>query len=225
MDNNLRTKAVVLHRTNYGESDRILQLLTEHGRFSVLAKGARKEKSKLAGGIEMFCLCDVTIRKGKGEIHSLTSARTELVWHNFLNNYERTQFSYEVIKQINRVTSAVDDIDFFELLIQCLTNINDILLDIRLVKIWFWIQIGILSGTGLNLSIDSRGYRLEVGKKYNFDVSQSSFVESISGKFTADHIRLLRVLSANDPHVAQRVIGLEELINDCLWVAERSMSH
>ena len=50
----LRTKAIVLRRTDYGEADRILQLLTPSGKRSVIARGVRKEKSKLAGGIELF---------------------------------------------------------------------------------------------------------------------------------------------------------------------------
>ena len=56
-----RTQAVVLRRTNYGEADRILQLLTPDGRRSVMARGVRKEKSKLAGGIELFAVSDVVI--------------------------------------------------------------------------------------------------------------------------------------------------------------------
>lgn len=54
MQNDLHTRAIVLRRTNYGETDRILNLLTPEGKKSVLAKGVRREKSKLAGGIELF---------------------------------------------------------------------------------------------------------------------------------------------------------------------------
>lgn len=54
MPSDLRTQAIILRRTNYGESDRILGLITPHGKLSVLARGARKEKSRLAGGIELF---------------------------------------------------------------------------------------------------------------------------------------------------------------------------
>ena len=56
-----RLRAIVLRRTNYGEADRILQLLTPKGKRSVMAKGARRERSKLAGGIELFALCDVVL--------------------------------------------------------------------------------------------------------------------------------------------------------------------
>ena len=57
-----RLKAIVLRRTNYAEADRVLQLLTPKGRRSVIAKGVRRERSKLAGGIELFAICDVVIR-------------------------------------------------------------------------------------------------------------------------------------------------------------------
>ena len=50
----IKTLAYVLRRTNYGEADRILNIITPNGKISAIAKGARKEKSKLAGGIEMF---------------------------------------------------------------------------------------------------------------------------------------------------------------------------
>ena len=49
-----RLRAIVLRRTNYGEADRILQLLTPKGKRSVMAKGVRRERSKLAGGIELL---------------------------------------------------------------------------------------------------------------------------------------------------------------------------
>ena len=48
-DNYLRTFGYVLRRTNYGEADRILNIITPSGKISAIAKGVRKEKSKLAG--------------------------------------------------------------------------------------------------------------------------------------------------------------------------------
>ena len=70
-----RLKAIVLRRTNYAEADRVLQLLTPKGRRSVIAKGVRRERSKLAGGIELLAICDVVIRSGRGDLGLLTSAR------------------------------------------------------------------------------------------------------------------------------------------------------
>ena len=57
----LRTEAIVLSRVKYQESDRILTLLTPEGRFSAIARGVRKERSKLAGSIEPFTVSDVVL--------------------------------------------------------------------------------------------------------------------------------------------------------------------
>ena len=44
----IKTMGYVLKRTNYAEADRILNLITPQGKISAIAKGVRKEKSKLA---------------------------------------------------------------------------------------------------------------------------------------------------------------------------------
>ena len=67
MPRDVRTHALVLRRTNYGESDRILNLITPLGKFSVVAKSVRKEKSRLAGAVELFTLSDVVIHEGRGK--------------------------------------------------------------------------------------------------------------------------------------------------------------
>ena len=69
-----KTLAYVLKRTNYGEADRILNIITPDGKRAVIAKGVRKEKSKLAGGVEMFSLSELNIHYGKGEFGLVTSA-------------------------------------------------------------------------------------------------------------------------------------------------------
>ena len=72
-----RLRAIVLRRTNYGEADRIVQFLTPMGRRSAMARSVRKEKSRLAGGIELFAVCDVVLTKGRGNLAVLTSATNE----------------------------------------------------------------------------------------------------------------------------------------------------
>lgn len=47
----IRTLGIVLRRTNYGEADRILNILTPSGKITAIAKGVRKSRSKLAGRI------------------------------------------------------------------------------------------------------------------------------------------------------------------------------
>lgn len=222
----IRTKAIVLRRTNYAEADRILQLLTpDHGKLSVIAKGVRREKSKLAGGIELFAICDVSIIPGKGDMGTLTSSRLDTFFSHILEEYERLQFGYEAIKQISSVVESIADPAYFALLKTAFESLDDPEIDDKITESWFWLQLGILHGSGLNLATDDNGMKLVEESRYNFDESNMNFVYHEQGRFTTAHIKLLRILSAQPPRVAQHVRGVEDLITDCLWLAERSYSH
>ncbi|MBC7512070.1 DNA repair protein RecO [Candidatus Saccharibacteria bacterium] len=218
----IRTKAIVLRRTNYGEADRIVQFLTpDSGIMSVMAKGVRKEKSRLAGGIELFAVCDVTIGSGRGELGILTTSRLDVFYSRIMTDYDRLQFAYEVIKQIGKIATTIDEPAFFDLLEQSLISLNDMDIDIRLTKTWFWLQLAILLGVGLNLATDANGMKLVEDATYSFSEADHGFVFSERGTYTTDHIKLLRILSAQHPKVASHVSGSGALVNDCLWAAER----
>ena len=49
-----RTEGIVIGRRDQGEADRVLRLCTPAGKTDVLAKGARKLRSRKAGHIELF---------------------------------------------------------------------------------------------------------------------------------------------------------------------------
>lgn len=49
-----RTEGIVIHRRDQDEADRVLRLCTPSGKVDVLAKGARKLRSRKAGHIELF---------------------------------------------------------------------------------------------------------------------------------------------------------------------------
>jgi hypothetical protein len=83
------------------------------------------------------------------------------------------------------------------------------------------LQLAILLGVGMNLSTDSNGMKLVEDARYNFSEADHGFVFYESGMFGTDHIKLLRILSAQQPKVAAHVNGADDLINDCLWAAER----
>lgn len=222
----IRTKAIVLRRTNYGEADRILQLLTPNdGKISVIAKGVRREKSKLAGGIELFAICDVSVIPGKGDMGTLTSSRLDTFYAHIMEEYDRLQLGYEAIKQVTRAAEAVSDPAFFELLATMLASLDNHEIDEKITATWFWLQLAILLGVGLNLSIDENGMKLVEESRYNFNEDSMSFVYNEQGRFTTEHIKLLRLLSAQPPEVAQHVKGIDELIVECLWLAERSIAH
>lgn len=217
----IRTKAIVLRRTNYGEADRILQLLTpDHGKISAMAKGVRREKSKLAGGIELFAISDVTLVSGKSEIWTLTGAKLDTFFAHILTDYERLQFGYEAIKQVSKVAEQVSDPAFYTLLETALASLDDASIALDITVSWFWLQLAILEGQGLNLATDVNGMKLVEDKNYSFDPDAMAFFFHENGDFTTEHIKLLRLLSAQKPSVAAKVQGISRLLPEVRHLAE-----
>jgi len=222
----IRTKAIVVRRTNYGEADRIIQLITpQYGKLSAMARGVRKEKSKLAGGIELLARCDVTLATGRsGDLYTLTGARLETFYRNIMSDYDHLQFGYEAIKQVSKAADALDEPAFFDLLDQTFQWLDNERINLKVTKAWFWLQLAILLGVGMNLATDDNGMKLVEETHYDFDGTQGVFVFRENGRFTSDHIKILRLLSARAPGVAMQVGGLTDMIDDCLWVAEQAVA-
>jgi DNA repair protein RecO (recombination protein O) len=70
-----RTEAIVLRSFRYGEADRVLHLLSPHlGRVSAISKGARRTHSRLGGRLEPLSHVQVMLRRGSGEMATVTGA-------------------------------------------------------------------------------------------------------------------------------------------------------
>jgi len=66
-------EAIVVGGLDIGESDRIVFLLSDRlGRTRAIARGARKSKKRFAGKLDPGCRLDLTIRKGRGSLASIT---------------------------------------------------------------------------------------------------------------------------------------------------------
>ena len=111
-----KTLAIALRRTDFGEADRIVNLLTPEGKVSAIARGARRQKSKLAGGIEIFALNEVVIAEGKGDIRTIISARMREFYNEILKDFDRADFAYESIRLIARYSENVENEEFFNIL-------------------------------------------------------------------------------------------------------------
>ena len=65
----IKAQAVVLRSIRYGEADRILHLYTPNrGRVGAIAKGVRRQESKLGPSLELYGHIDVLLAKGRGEL-------------------------------------------------------------------------------------------------------------------------------------------------------------
>jgi DNA repair protein RecO (recombination protein O) len=215
-----RTQAIVLRRTNYGEADRILQLLTPEGRRGVMARGVRKEKSKLAGGIELFAVSDVVIGEGNGDLGVLTSAKLEHFFKHILEDYDRLQFAYQAIKLVGRASETVDEPEWFDLLSEVLAGIDVLTIPLPLIQTWFYIRYASLLGHELNLDLDIDGNKLEAKQGYRYDSAEQGLRPVNGGEITGDHIKLLRLISSRPLKVLVQIGGIGALLGACLHLVE-----
>ncbi len=214
----LITEGIVLNRINYGEADRILTILTrDSGKLRLMAKGVRRVKSKLAGGIELFSVSELSYISGRNDIGTLVSSRLKTYYSHIVEDMDRVQLGYELIKLLNKTTEDNYEPSYFELLEQTFMALNDLSLDLNLVKTWFKAQLLRDAGHMPNLTADREGNKLKEENNYTFDVEHMGFVANKSGSYTANHIKLLRLIfSANTPAVLSRVKSVESLLTNLM---------
>jgi DNA repair protein RecO (recombination protein O) len=217
----VRTRAIVLRRTNYGEADRILQLLTPDGKKSVMARGVRREKSKLAGGIELFAVSDIVITKGRGELGILTSARLIQFYRHILEDYDTMQLGYEFVKLTSSASEMVDGPEWYDVLSEVLMALDVLTIPRPLIQTWFYLRYAALLGYELSLFNDVDGQPLSADKSYMYDVSEKGLRASTRGDLVADHIKFLRLVSVKPLQTLAQVGGIEQILPECLQVARQ----
>jgi len=103
-----RTEAVIIRRADFGEADRLLTLITPQGKRRVVAKGARKTTSRLAGHIELFTHATLLLAVGRNLdivtqsviLHGLNTLRGDL---------KRIGAAYYAAELIDRLIEEEDE--------------------------------------------------------------------------------------------------------------------
>ncbi|HVV66586.1 MAG TPA: DNA repair protein RecO [Candidatus Saccharimonadales bacterium] len=206
------TDGIILKRTDYGEADRIITVLTpERGKLRLMARGVRKVKSKLAGGIELFSTSQLTYIEGKGEIGTLISSRLEKHYGRIVGDIARVQLGYELIKLLDKTTEDHPEPDYYYLLEQAFAALDDNQVDTELIRLWFQAQLIRLAGHAPNLQTDSNGDKLSAETAYNFDFEAMAFSPHASGRFMAAQVKTLRLLfSGHSAAEIAKVQGIAE---------------
>jgi DNA repair protein RecO (recombination protein O) len=217
----LNTTGIVLTRVDYGEADRIITFLTpDQGKITGIAKGVRRQKSKLAGGIELFSISEISYIQGKREISTITSTRLKDHYGNIVKELNRTQTAFEIIKVINKATEDKPEEAYFNLTQSTFAALNDLAITPELTKTWFNMQLLKIAGHTPDLKTDTNGNKLDVSSSYDFHLEQMQFVLPVEreGMFDCNHIKFLRLCAnAERPHLLSRVnnvAGLTDFTKD-----------
>lgn len=216
--NQLITTAIILRRTDYGEADRILTLLTpDYGKLRLMAKGVRRPKSKLAGGIELFSISKIAFIRGRGEIGTLVSTELQTHYGNIIKDINRTMLGYDLIKRLDKTTEDETESDYFDLLHQAFVGLDNLMVGLDLIRMWFSIQLLRLGGHSPNLLTDVAGKKLDASAQYIFSYDDMTFAARQEGTYTADHIKFLRMaFGGAQSQLLNQVQGSAQLISDCV---------
>ncbi len=184
---------LVLKRVDYGESDRIVTVLSKSGgKFSVLAKGVRKPKSKLAGGIEPFCENSVTYLQSPRELKTLVSATAVQQYGYITSHMDVLDMGYLLLRTIHTFTEHECEDDYYAITQQALQQLN-LGSSQQVVYAWFMARLLHISGHAINTVSDAQGQPLQQNDTLRFDMQAMAFTPDQYGTFTANHIKLLRV--------------------------------
>jgi DNA repair protein RecO (recombination protein O) len=210
----LVTSAIILSRTDYGEADRILTMLTpEYGKLHLLAKGVRRVKSKLAGGIELFSVSTITYIQGRTSLGTLVSTRLDKHFGRIVQDLDRTMLGYELIKQLNKITEDRAEEEYYHLLQQAFEALDDAAIPMPVIRFWYQAQLLRLGGHTPNLHTDVHGSKLEADKLYDFSFEEMSFDPREHGRFNAGHIKFMRLsFAGTSAKLLAQVQGSDDLV-------------
>lgn len=220
----VQTKAIVLKRTNYGEADRIVQLYTaQAGKLSAIAKGVRKPRSKLAGGLELLSVCDIGLIKSKStsDLYTVVSSRIDTHFDRIVRDFTATQRAYLLLKLLALYTDEEPDQEYFQLISTGLSLLNQAPTKADIATCWYIMQLLKLHGGPPNLVEDHQGKPLEAIQRYSFSIEDGMFFASEVGQFSENQIKAWRVFLQASPQQVMHISGLEEPAEQSLRVLEQ----
>jgi DNA repair protein RecO (recombination protein O) len=224
-----QTTGIVIGRTNFGEADRIIRLLTpEHGKLSAVAKGVRKIKSRLGGHLELFADAQLSLATSRN-LDVITSARLRWYPHELTADYERVNLAYLFARLIDRTAQErTPQPELFSHLSEALRAVDSGGSG-PLTELWFKLRL-------LNLI----GYRPELGQclvcgtktspGYAFDPPRGGLVctndaSAASGPMSIEAVKLWRLLCDYSHATIARIAGAPALAAATLPLCDEFYEH
>ena len=188
--------AFLLHQRPYGNTSVIAEMFTlENGRISVIARGAKKPKSKFFGVLSPFSKLRITYR-GRSELKTLTNVDKEDI---FSDSFSKLSYTLLYINEllIKILPQGASQSELFNLYDKFLIEVKaSEEIDIVLRK--FELDLLEMLGYGINFinEVDS-GHSIELNKSYDF-VPELGFKESPNGLFEGNEIISISKLNFTD---------------------------
>ena len=101
---NIKLNGIVISENNMGDFDKMLTVLTpNYGKISCVAKGARRPKSQLLAGTQLFCFGEYLMYKGTSTYH-MNSCEIIEVFYNLRIDLDKLKYAIHINKIIQDIT-------------------------------------------------------------------------------------------------------------------------
>jgi DNA repair protein RecO (recombination protein O) len=146
-----KTEAIVIRRTNLGEADRVVTLFTrDHGKLAVVAKGARKPKSRFAGRLELFTHLRLLLAVGR-TLDVVSQVEVIDAFAFLRRDLTRLGYASLVAEVVDRATAEREPAPaLFRLVRKTLELVRDH--DSEVAALWFISHLLVTIGYGPNLN-------------------------------------------------------------------------
>lgn len=118
-------EGLVISETSYGETSKIINILTENGIIGCMAKGARKLKSNLRVGTSKITLSSFVINKKNDKLSLLISSDIQNDFRNIKKDIVKISYASFIIELASNVMRHNLNSNVYKLLIESLEKIND----------------------------------------------------------------------------------------------------
>ena len=101
---NIKLNGIIIAENNMGDFDKMLTILTpNYGKISCVAKGARRSKSALLAGTQLFCFGEYLMYKGTNTYH-INSCEIIEMFYNIRTDLDKLKYAIHINKIIQDVT-------------------------------------------------------------------------------------------------------------------------
>ena len=100
----IKVKGIILSENNMGDYDKMLTILTPNlGKISCSAKGARRPKSALLAGTQLFCFGEYLLYQGTSTYH-MNSCEIIEMFYNIRIDLDKLKYAIHINKIVQDVT-------------------------------------------------------------------------------------------------------------------------
>ena len=136
----LTVKGLVIWETAYGESDKIVDVLTENGVITFRARGTRKPGSKYAALVQLFAYAEFCLRQS-GERYFLDSAVPISLFYGIRNDLEALALASYFAELTQKIATVQSQPQILRLFLHCLHYLSEHTRPIPLLKAIFELRL------------------------------------------------------------------------------------